>query len=290
MPGPPKGRAAPPGVPPVPRVGGTRGDIVALDQRHVWHPFTQMKGWAEERPVVLVSGQGVYLEDAEGRAYIDGISSMWCNIHGHRKRELDEAAKAQIDRVSHSTLLGFTNPQAAELAARLAGLLPGELNRVFYSDNGSTAVEVALKMAFQYWRHRGEPGRTKFLSFNNAYHGDTLGAVAVGGVDIFHEAFGPVLMPGFKAPSPYCYRCELGLSHPECGLACADRVGGILAEHGQEVAGVVLEPLIQGAGGMITAPPGHLARVAEACRAHDVPLILDEVATGFGRTGRMFAL
>ena len=144
-------------------------------------------------------------------------------------------------------------------------------------------------MAFQFWQHKGRKGRTKFLSLKNAYHGDTLGAVAVGGVDIFHSVFGPMLMPGFKAPSHYCYRCELGLKHPECGLACADALEAVLEEHGEEVAGVILEPLVQGAGGMITAPGGYLARAAEACRKHDVLLILDEVLTGFGRTGTMFA-
>ncbi|MBI5143144.1 MAG: adenosylmethionine--8-amino-7-oxononanoate transaminase [Nitrospirae bacterium] len=264
-------------------------ELVRLDHRHVWHPFTQMREWVEDAPVMIAEGSGVYLTDTRGRRHIDGISSMWCNIHGHRKRELDEAAKAQLDKICHSTLLGFASPPSIELAARLSAALPDGLTRVFYSDNGSTAVEVALKMAFQYWRHKGENSRTRFVSLNNAYHGDTLGAVAVGGIELFHEAFGPLLMKGFKAPSHYCYRCELGKDIRSCDLACAKRLETILARHEDEVAGVILEPLIQGAGGMITAPPGYLKRVADACRKYDTLLILDEVATGFGRTGRMFA-
>lgn len=263
--------------------------LIRLDHRHVWHPFTQMREWVEDAPVIIAEGSGVYLTDTRGRRYIDGISSMWCNIHGHRKRELDEAAKAQLDKICHSTLLGFASQPSIELAARLSAILPDGLSRVFYSDNGSTAVEVALKMAFQYWRHKGEKSRTRFVSLNNAYHGDTLGAVAVGGIEIFHEAFGPLLMKGFKAPSHYCYRCELGKEYDSCDLACAKRLETILARHEDEVAGVILEPLIQGAGGMITAPPGYLKRIADACRKYDTLLILDEVATGFGRTGRMFA-
>lgn len=263
--------------------------LVALDRRHLWHPFTQMKGWLEADPVVISEGSGIYLTDTRGNRYMDGISSMWCNVHGHRKAELDEALLAQSRRISHSTLLGFTNPPAAELGAALVRILPSGLNRIFYSDNGSTAVEVALKMAFQFWQHRGERRRTKFLSLNQAYHGDTLGAVAVGGIDSFHSTFEPILMKGFKGPSHYCYRCELSLDYPQCGLACADRVIEMLEQHGDEIAAVILEPLIQGAGGMITAPPGHLRKIYEACRRLDVLLILDEIATGFGRTGRMFA-
>jgi len=264
--------------------------LIQLDHRHLWHPFTQMRDWVATEPVIIAEGSGVYLTDTKGRSYIDGISSMWCNIHGHRKKELDNAAIAQLGKVSHTTLLGFTNPSAAELAARLAGILPHDLNKVFYSDNGSTAVEVALKMAFQFGQHQGSKNRTRFVSLNNAYHGDTFGAMAVGGVDIFHSTFAPLLMEGvLKAPSPFCYRCELGLSKSDCGLACADRLELILSKHHEEVAGVILEPIIQAAGGMITAPTGYLSRVAEACRKYNVLLILDEVATGFGRTGRMFA-
>lgn len=279
-----------------------------LDRRYIWHPFTQMQEWEKEEPVIIEEGKGCLLKDISGRWYLDGVSSLWVNVHGHRKKEIDEAMKAQIGRICHSTLLGQSNVPAIELAERLiktvresgvrgqgpeerseAGSTLPELSRVFYSDNGSTAVEVALKMAFQYWKHRGAAGRNSFVCLNNAYHGDTLGAVSVGGVGIFHETFRPLLFRTFRAPSPYCYRCELGESYPSCGLACAEKAGEILREHRDDIAALILEPLVQAAGGMVMSPPGYLRRMRELCTAHNVLLIADEVATGFGRTGRMFA-
>jgi adenosylmethionine-8-amino-7-oxononanoate aminotransferase len=220
------------------------GRFEAWDKKYIWHPFTQMKEWAGEKPVIIESGEGCYLVDTEGRRYLDGVSSLWVNIHGHRKQEIDEAIKAQIDRVSHSTLLGQSNVPAIRLAERLVEVVGRSMcgrgepvrspssgqaqwsvpTRVFYSDNGSTSVEVALKMAFQYWRHKGVEGKNSFVSLNNAYHGDTLGAVSVGGIDIFHAAFGPLLFKTFRSPSPYCYRCELGMESPDCGLACLERL------------------------------------------------------------------
>jgi adenosylmethionine-8-amino-7-oxononanoate aminotransferase len=295
--------------------------LEALDKDHVWHPFTQMREWAESEPVIIAEGRGAFLKDLSGNWYIDGVSSLWVNIHGHRRSEIDDAIIAQLSRIAHSTLLGLANVPAVELAGRLVELLerdlahgawqpqrqtvatpitPGvarplrqvvapPLTRVFYSDNGSTAVEVALKMAFQYWRHRGENDRNTFLSLDNAYHGDTLGAMSVGGIDIFHATFKPLLSNTFKAPSPYCYRCGPGLNFPDCGLACAEKLGGILRANRGKIAAVIIEPLIQAAGGMITSPPGYLAMVARLCRDNDTLLIADEVATGFGRTGKMFA-
>ncbi|HYQ47977.1 MAG TPA: adenosylmethionine--8-amino-7-oxononanoate transaminase [Thermodesulfovibrionales bacterium] len=282
------------------------------DRRYVWHPFTQMSEWEQETPVIIAEGRDCFIRDIYGKWYLDGVSSLWVNIFGHRKEALDNALKNQIDKISHSTMLGMGNVPAIELAEKLITCAGREisgdtastatdgrqnavhrpssqLSRVFYSDNGSTAVEVALKMAFQYWQHLGEKGRTSFLSLDNAYHGDTLGAVSVGGIDIFHKVFEPLLFRTFRAPSPYCYRCELGKQYPDCGLSCAERMAEVLREHHREIAAVIIEPLVQAAGGMIVAPPGYLARVRELCRAHDVLLIADEVATGFGRTGRMFA-
>ena len=209
--------------------GDTRADYEDLDKRYVWHPFTQMKEWSGETPTIISEGKGCFLKDTDGRWYIDGISSMWVNIHGHRRTEIDNAIKNQLDRIAHSTLLGLANVPASELAERIVQLLDASLSRfgnpltrVFYSDNGSTAVEVALKMAFQYWKQKGTEGRHTFVAFNNAYHGDTLGAVSVGGVDIFHSVFAPLLFKTHKAPSPYCYRCELGLSPEGCGMQCLD--------------------------------------------------------------------
>ncbi len=261
----------------------------AYDKEFIWHPFTQMREYEGKDPVVIERGEGAYLIDSEGRRYIDGVSSLWVNIHGHGVPEIDNAIKKQVDLLSHSTLLGVTNAPAALLAKELIDICPPGLKKVFYSGDGASAVEVALKMAFQYWQHRGKPGKTKFVSLRNAYHGDTLGAVSVGGIELFHAAFKPLLFETFQAPSYYCYRCELGKTYPSCGLACADELGNILEAHHEEIAGVIMEPYVQAAGGMIVSPPGYLGRVREYCDRYGVLLILDEVATGFGRTGRMFA-
>jgi adenosylmethionine-8-amino-7-oxononanoate aminotransferase len=273
-----------------------RKRLEELDRKYLWHPFTQMKEWIEENPTIITEGKDCFIRDIEGQWYIDGISSMWVNIHGHRRREIDTAIKEQLDRIAHSTLLGLANAPSAELAGEIVRLLETSLSpfgqplkKVFYSDNGSTAVEVALKMAFQYWKHKGVEGRHAFLAFNNAYHGDTLGAVSVGGVDIFHTVFGPLLFKKFTSPSPNCYHCELGLDRLTCNMKCLDAMEDILKNHAQEIAAVIIEPLIQGAGGMIVAPEGFLKGVRTLCSTYDVLLIADEVATGFGRTGRMFA-
>jgi len=261
------------------------------DQACVWHPFTPMAEWAAGDPVVIASAEREFLIDTDGNRYVDGVSSLWCNVHGHRRREIDDAVRAQLDRVAHSTLLGLASVPSIELAERLVAVAPGGLTRVFYSDSGATAVEIALKMAFQYWRQcpRPQPARTKFVSLTLGYHGDTIGAVSVGGIDLFHALYRPLLFESLRAPSPYCYRCPLGAQPEDCGMACARRLEEILEAHAAEVAAVILEPLVQGAGGMITHPAGYLRRVAEACRRHDVLLTADEVATGFGRTGRLFA-
>ncbi len=261
------------------------------DKTCLWHPFTQMAEWTSGDPVVIAAGEREFLIDTEGRRYIDGVSSLWCNVHGHRRREIDEAVREQLGLIAHSTLLGLASVPAIELAERLVRIAPPGLTRVFYSDSGATAVEIALKMAFQYWRQcpRPQPARTKFISLSLGYHGDTIGAVSVGGIDLFHGIYRPLLFETIQAPSPYCYRCPLGKRREDCGMACAAAMEDILAEHAEEVAAVILEPLVQGAGGMITHPAGYLRRVADACRRSNVLLICDEVATGFGRTGRMFA-
>ncbi|MBF0458457.1 MAG: adenosylmethionine--8-amino-7-oxononanoate transaminase [Nitrospirae bacterium] len=272
-------------------------NLSALDRKYVWHPFTQMKEWAEGDPIVIGEGSGCFIKDVRGRWYLDGVSSLWVNIFGHRKKEIDDAVKKQIDRIAHSTLLGLASEPSVLLAARLIRLL-GEslpddtmppLTRVFYSDNGSTAVEAALKMAFQYWLHKGVTGKNAFLSLNMAYHGDTIGAVSAGGIEIFHGTFKPLLFKTFRSPAPYCYRCELGLDRGICAMACIDEMERILEEHHKEIAAVIIEPKMQAAGGMIAAPDGFLRGVRRLCTKYGVTLIADEVATGFGRTGRMFA-
>ncbi len=263
--------------------------LAAADKAYVWHPFTQMQDYVAGEPLIIERGEGSYLIDTEGRRYLDGVSSLWVTVHGHRKAELDAAIVDQLGRIAHSTLLGIANVPSIELARRLVAVAPPGLTKVFYAENGASAVEIALKMAFQYWQHRGQPRRTRFLSLDNAYHGDTLGAVSVGGIDLFHARFAPLLFPRLRAPSPYCYRCPLGQRYPECGIACVEELGRELAAHPGEVAAVIVEPLVQGAAGMLTQPPGYLRRVRELCDAHDTLLIADEVATGFGRTGRLFA-
>lgn len=279
------------------------------DKRYIWHPFTQMKDWLEEKPVIISEGRDCFLKDIYGNWYLDGVSSLWVNIHGHRKKELDDAVRQQLDRMAHSTMLGLSNVPAIQLAERLVAIVNQSLGgrgnppwlpssgqaqgpaptKVFYSDNGSTAVEVALKMAFQYWIHKGKGEKVSFLSLKNGYHGDTLGAMSVGGIDIYHNTFGPLLFKTYKAPSPYCYRCELGGTFPDCSLRCLNAMEEILKENGERIAAVIIEPLVQAAGGMIVAPPGYLKGVRELCTKYHVLMIADEVATGFGRTGAMFA-
>jgi adenosylmethionine---8-amino-7-oxononanoate aminotransferase len=245
--------------------------LAADDHRYIWHPFTQQQGWAEEEPVVIESAEGTTLVDTEGRRYIDGVSSLWCNVHGHRHPTIDAALQEQLGKVAHSTMLGLSHKPAVELAKRLIAIAPPGLSRVFYSDSGSTATEIALKIAFQYWAQNGET-RAKFITLKDAYHGDTLGAVSAGGIDLFHETYRPLLFDTLKA---------------EPGDA-AD-IERLLARNEGEVAAVMMEPLVQGAAGMLMHPPGYLAAVRRLCDRYGVLLICDEVATGFGRTGTMFA-
>ncbi|OGU06993.1 MAG: adenosylmethionine--8-amino-7-oxononanoate transaminase [Geobacteraceae bacterium GWC2_55_20] len=260
------------------------------DRDHVWHPFTQMQDWERDDQIVIEKGEGCWLIDTDGKRYLDGVASMWTNVHGHCRPELNQALKDQVDRLEHSTLLGLASEQSIVLAARLSEITPPGLDRVFYSDNGSTAMEVAVKMAYQYQAHRGRPERSRFITFRHAYHGDTLGAVSVGGIDIYHATFKPLMFEAVQAPSPYCYRCELGCGDSrDCGMKCLEALERIIREQAGHAAGLVIEPLIQGAGGMIVQPPGFLKGVRALCDRYDLLMIADEVATGFGRTGTMFA-
>ncbi|MBA2253307.1 MAG: adenosylmethionine--8-amino-7-oxononanoate transaminase [Nitrospirales bacterium] len=265
--------------------------LAQWDHAYLWHPFTQMKEWEQEDPIIIERGKGCYLFDTAGRRYLDGTSSIWVNLHGHRHSTLDQALRQQIEKVAHSTLLGLSNPPAVELARELVRIAPKGLTRVFYSDDGSTAVEVALKMAVQYWQQQKRRMGSKrlFVNLKFAYHGDTAGAMSVGNIQLFHERFHPLLFPTLKVDSPYCYRCPLKLTYPTCQLACIEPIEGLLKARHKDIAGFIIEPLIQAAAGMITAPPGYLTRIRELCTKYNVLLIADEVATGFGRTGKMFA-
>jgi adenosylmethionine-8-amino-7-oxononanoate aminotransferase len=246
-------------------------DLASQDRAHLWHPFTQQRDWVQEPQLVIDRADGSELIDVEGRRYIDGVSSLWCNVHGHRHPRIDAAVRSQLGRVAHSTMLGLSHRPAIELAGRLVEMAPPGLTRVFYSDSGSTAAEIALKMAFQYWQQRGER-RTRFVALRNAYHGDTIGSVSVGGIDLFHSLYRPLLFDTLKA--------EPG---------DATELEALLAWNEGDVAALIMEPLVQGAAGMLLHPDGYLRAAREVCDRHGVLLILDEVATGFGRTGRMFA-
>lgn len=276
-----------------------------LDRQHVWHPFTPMSQWRETPPLVIERAQGVYLIDTHGRRYIDGVSSLWCNVHGHRVPQIDRAVRDQLDRVAHTTLLGLASVPSIDLAARLVRAAPGQLNKVFYTDAGATAVEAALKMAVGYWHHTGKPDKNRFVAFHGAYHGDTTGSMSVGYSELFHRPFASMVFPVHFVPAPDACRppASINLSSSSTDrwpsedpvltealkAHCLRELENHLQQHAHHIAAVILEPVMQGAAGMVCQPPGFSRAVAELAKRYDVLLIADEVATGFGRTGRMFA-
>ncbi|MCL2144059.1 MAG: adenosylmethionine--8-amino-7-oxononanoate transaminase [Endomicrobia bacterium] len=287
--------------------------LIKKDKQNIWHPFTQMADWINDdpcEPLVIDKAKGSYLHDINGKKYLDGISSLWVTLLGHRNPKIDKAVKMQINKAAHTTFLGLTHKPAIELSEKLLGILPKNLKKIFYSDNGSTAVEAALKMAYQYWQLKsGRPlghGRNLFLSLKNAYHGDTIGAVSVGGTDLFHSRFKHLLFKTVFAQSPYCYRCPFrkqNFSFPikaknfaghkkimGCKGECIKEVESILNANHKNIAAAIIEPLNQASAGMIVMPKGYLAEYAKLCKKYGVLLICDEVATGFGRTGKMFAV
>ncbi|ATY85714.1 adenosylmethionine--8-amino-7-oxononanoate transaminase [Kyrpidia spormannii] len=263
--------------------------LLEKSRRYVWNPFTQMKDFFDQEPVIVERGEGVWLEDVRGRRYYDGVSSLWLNVHGHRVPELDRAIADQLGKIAHCTMLGQLNVPAVELAERLIEISPPGLNKVFYSDSGAEAVEIAIKMAYQFWQHMGHPEKRKFITMTGAYHGDTLGAVSVGAIDLYHRAYGALLFETVRVPYPYCYRCPLNQEPKTCGFACLHLLHQALEAHGGETAALIVEPEMQGAGGMIAMPDGFLREVRDLCTRWDVLMIADEVAVGFGRTGKMFA-
>lgn len=266
--------------------------LIEWDKKYIWHPFTQMKNWLDDEPTIFIEGRDCFLKDMDGKWYFDGVSSLWVNIHGHRRQEIDEALKSQIDKLAHSTLLGACNEPSIVLAKKIADLLTENgvpLTKIFYSDNGSTAVEIAMKIAYQYWINQGIKGKDTFVSLKEAYHGDTIGAVSVGGVELFHEVYKPLLNKSIQAPAPYCYRCELNHTYSACELGCLNEMEKIIAQNQEKVIAVIVEPLVQCAGGIIVWPEGYLKGLRELCNKYNILLIADEVATGFGRTGKMFA-
>jgi len=260
--------------------------LIALDKAHVWHPFTQMRDWlADPEPLVIERGQGATLFDSEGRPYLDAVSSLWVTVHGHGHPALLKALARQAERLDHSTLLGLANEPSVLFAQALLKAAPRGLSKVFYSDRGSTAMEIALKLAYQFWQNQGGAAakKTRFITFSEAYHGDTIGSVSLGGIDLFHQVYRPLLFPTLQVPTPY------GSGDPAQGARALAQVEALLKKEKGRVAGLVVEPLMQGAAGMLKAPAGLLRSLRRLCDKHDVLLIADEVATGFGRSGTLFA-
>ncbi|RLQ97433.1 adenosylmethionine--8-amino-7-oxononanoate transaminase [Falsibacillus albus] len=257
-------------------------------KNYLWLPFTQMTDY-ERDPLIIESGEGIKLKDIDGKEYLDGYSSLWLNVHGHRKKEIDDAIKKQLDAISHSTLLGAANVPAIQLAKKLEQITPKNLKRTFYSDSGAESVEIAIKMAYQYWQNKGFKKKTKFVTLSNGYHGDTVGAISVGAVDLYHRVYGSLMFESIKAPFPLVYRS--GKKNPDAirDHALAE-LREIFQSRHEEIAGITMESIIQGAGGMNIMPKGYLKGVELLCKEYDILLIIDEVATGFGRTGKMFAV
>ncbi len=265
--------------------------LSALDKKYLWHPFTQQRDWEEDPDVPIIKkGKGTYLYDAMGKKYLDGVSSLWCNVHGHRVPVIDDAIRRQLGKIAHSTLLGASNEPAILLARKLVEIAPKGLTRVFYSDSGSEANEIAAKMAFQYWKQVNPalPRKDLFLTVREGYHGDTLGSVSLGGIDLFHGIYGPLLFKTLKVKSPHQYPSRK-VSNSEWLRDCVYEAEEVFRKYSFRLAAVHMEPLIEGAGGMLAHPRGYLKAVRRLCDRYKVLLILDEVATGFGRTGTLFA-
>ena len=262
---------------------------IKKDLKYNWHPYTQMKDCKDFPPILIEKARGIKLYDSKGKIYYDSISSWWCNIHGHNHPKIKEAIRKQLDKLEHVLFAGFTHKPAILLSEKLISMAPGKLSKVFFSDNGSTAVETALKMSFQYWHNKGMKNKTKFVSSDYGYHGDTIGSMSISGVDLFNEIFKPLFFSSFKIPAPYCYRCPMKKERSSCNIECIKPLENLLRKKHTKIAALVLEPIVMAAGGMIIYPKEYLKKIAFLTKKYKVHLILDEVATGFGRTGKMFA-
>lgn len=262
--------------------------LLQLSKQHMWLPFTQMTDY-ENDPLIIESGDGVRVKDIEGKEYLDGYSSLWLNVHGHRKKEINDAIKQQLDKIAHSTLLGAANVPSVLLAKKLVDLAPEGLTRVFYSDSGATSVEISIKMAYQYWQNIGQPNKKKFVTLSNGYHGDTVGTMSVGSIDIYHRVYTSLLFDAIVVPFPHVYRHPSGDERVVCEESLHE-LEELFKERHQEIAGMTVESIMQGAGGMNVMPKGYLKGLEQLCRKYNILFIVDEVATGFGRTGKMFAV
>lgn len=264
-------------------------EILELDRRHVWHPCTQQKDHEDMPPIAIERGEGCYLFDIHGKRYIDAVSSWWVNNLGHANPRLNRALTEQAAKIPHHIFAGFTNEPAVELAVRLCEKTPGDLTKVFFADNGSSAVEAALKMSFQYWQQSGRPEKTRFVSITDAYHGETVGALSVSGCDLYREIYKPLMMKGYQVQGPDCFRCPYGQHRDTCNAECFVDMEDVVAREHENISGIIIEPLIQGAGGMRIYPPIYLKKLRELCDRYQVHYIADEIAVGFGRTGKLFA-
>jgi len=266
-----------------------RTELLSLDRRHVWHPCTQEKDHELLPPIPIVRGEGVRLIDMDGNSYIDGVSSWWVNLFGHNHPRLIRALQEQSEKISHHIFAGFTHEPAVELASRLSALAPPGLEKVFYTDNGSSAVEAALKMSFQCWQQSGKPDKTRFVSLTEAYHGETVGALSVGGCELYRNVYRPILTEGYSVQGPNCFRCPWGQERSSCAAECFCAMEQLVAENHPKIAAVIIEPLVQGAAGMRIYPPIYLRKLRALCDRYEIHYIADEIAVGFGRTGRFFA-
>ncbi len=264
-------------------------ELQRKDLEHIWHPCSQMKDYEELKPIIIKHGKGAYLYDMEGKSYLDAVSSWWVNLFGHSNRRINEAITAQIEKLEHAIFANFSHEPAIEIAERIVKIAPKGLNKVFFADNGSSAIEVALKLSFQYHQQRGNKSRTKFACLTNAYHGETLGALSMGDLDLYSKVFKPLLLDTLRVEGPDCYRCRYGKYSKSCNAECFENMEQAFEENHELLCGIIVEPLIQCAAGMKIYPPIYLKKLRALCDRYDIHLIADEVAVGFGRTGKMFA-
>lgn len=259
------------------------------DLKYIWHPCSQMKDYEELPPIVIDRGKGCYLYDVEGNSYLDCISSWWTNIFGHSNSRLNKAIENQLNEIEHVIFAHFSNKPAIELSERLTAIAPEGLKKVFFSDNGSSAVEIALKMSFQYHQQTGKTKKVRFAALTDAYHGETIGALSVGALDLYSKIYKPLLLDTVRVEGPDCYRCKYGKERSSCSAECFEHMEKALEQYHEELSAIIVEPMVQGAAGMKIYSPVYLKKLRKACDFYDIHLIADEIAVGFGRTGKMFA-
>jgi adenosylmethionine-8-amino-7-oxononanoate aminotransferase len=264
-------------------------ELQQKDLKYIWHPCSQMKDYEDFPPIILARGKGAYVYDTEGKSYLDAVSSWWVNLFGHANDRINRALREQSEKLEHAIFANFSHEPAIDLAQEIVRLTPAGLNKVFFTDNGSSAVEAALKMSFHYHQQTGRAGKTKFAAITDAYHGETLGALSVGDLDLYSKIYKPLMLDTLKAAGPDCYRCTYEKKRETCGAECFESMERLIEAHADEICAVIIEPMVQCAAGMKIYPPAYLKKLRELCTRHHIHLIADEIAVGFGRTGKMFA-